>query len=86
MLKNGKVNKQNYGLGWRNDISTNVFKDNREVRIIHHGGTAMGSNAMLILLPEYNVTVAVAMNKNGKSTDLFDVAYKIGELFIEKQK
>lgn len=86
MLKNGKVNKQNYGLGWRNDISTNVFKDNREVRIIHHGGTAMGSTAMLILLPEYNVTVAVAMNKNGKSTDLFDVAYKIAELFIEKQK
>ncbi|MET2983814.1 serine hydrolase domain-containing protein [Aureibaculum conchae] len=86
VLKNGTVNKQNYGLGWRIDKSTKVFKDNREVNIIHHGGTAMGSTAMLILLPDYNVTVAVAMNKNGKSTDLFDVAYKIAELFVLERK
>jgi serine beta-lactamase-like protein LACTB len=85
-LKNGKVNDQNYGLGWRNDTSTNIFKDKQEVRIIHHGGTAMGSTAMLILLPKYNVTVAVTMNRNGKSTDLFDIAYKIAELFIAERK
>lgn len=84
-LKNGKVNKQNYGLGWRNDISTDVFKDNREVRVIHHGGTAMGSTSMLILLPEYNATVAVAMNRSGKSAELFELAHKIAELFIEER-
>ena len=81
-LNNGKVNEQNYGLGWRNEISKEVIKDNREVRIIHHGGTAMGSIAMLILFPEHNISVAVAMNRTGTSTELFDIAYKIAELFI----
>ncbi|MGK2861082.1 MAG: serine hydrolase domain-containing protein [Chitinophagaceae bacterium] len=85
-LVDGNVNEQNYGLGWRNDVKENIFKDNRSVNIIHHGGTAMGSTAMLILLPEYNTTVAVTMNKNGKSTDLFDVAYKIAELFISAKE
>lgn len=85
-LVNGKINEQNYGLGWRNDISDNVFKDKRNVNVIHHGGTAMGSTAMLILLPEYNTSVAVTMNKSGKSTDLLDVAYKIAELFISAKE
>lgn len=85
-LVNGKVNGQNYGLGWRNDVRNDILKDKRSVNSIHHGGTAMGSTAMLILLPEYNTTVAVAMNRNGKSSDLFDVAYKIAELFINAKK
>ncbi|WP_136481260.1 serine hydrolase domain-containing protein [Cognatitamlana onchidii] len=86
ILNNGHVNEQNYSLGWRNDISTNVFIDNREVRIVHHGGTSMGSTAMLILLPEYNVSLAVAMNRNGKSTELFDITYKIADLFLKDEK
>ncbi|MEB2786600.1 serine hydrolase domain-containing protein [Algoriphagus persicinus] len=85
-LVNGEVNEQNYGLGWRNDVIENIFEDKRSVNTIHHGGTAMGSTAMLILLPEYNTTVAVTMNKNGKSADLLDVAYKIAELFITSKK
>lgn len=81
-LANGEVNEQNYGLGWRNHVSTNIIQDNREVRMYHHGGSAAGGIAMLILLPEYNVTVAVATNRSGQSSDLFTVAYRLAELFI----
>ena len=84
-LKNGKVNEQNYGLGWRNDIRKDVIKDNRKIRIIHHGGTASGSLAMLILLPEYNTSIAVAMNRSGSSSELFDITFKIAELFITEE-
>ncbi|WP_349254612.1 serine hydrolase [Autumnicola psychrophila] len=84
-LKNGKVNEQNYGLGWRNDIRKDVIKDNREIRIIHHGGTASGSLAMLVLLPEYNTSIAVAMNRSGSSSELFDITFKIAELFIAEE-
>lgn len=84
-LKNGNTNKQNYGLGWRNDIRKDVFKDNRKTRIIHHGGTALGSIAMLILLPEYNTSIAVAMNRSGSSSELFDITFKVAELFIAEE-
>lgn len=82
LLANGEVNEQNYGLGWRNHVSTNIIQDHREVRMYHHGGSAAGGIAMLILLPEYNVTVAATLNRSGSSSDLFKVVYRIAELFI----
>ncbi len=81
-LINGEVNEQNYAIGWRNDVSKNVFKEKRKTIVIHHGGTAMGSTALLILLPEYNISVAIAMNRSGKTPDLFNLAYKLAELYI----
>jgi hypothetical protein len=41
---------------------------------------------MLILLPEHRVSVAVAMNRNGTSTEWFDIAFEIPELFIIGRK
>ncbi|UZD24075.1 serine hydrolase [Algoriphagus halophytocola] len=82
-LKSGEVNVQNYALGWRNDVSKKVFVDGREVIVVHHGGTAVGSTAILMLLPEYNVSIALAMNSSGETTDLFALAYKIIDLFFE---
>ena len=81
-LADGHVNEQNYALGWRNDLSKNVFLDGREVRIIHHGGTAAGSTAILVLLPEYNASISLTMNKSGSTADLFDIAFKLAELFL----
>jgi len=84
-LADGQVNEQNYALGWRNDLSKKVFSDGREVRIIHHGGTAAGSTAILVLLPEYNASISLAMNKSGSTTDLFDIAFKLAELFLTER-
>ncbi|PCJ91604.1 MAG: hypothetical protein COA50_16345 [Flavobacteriaceae bacterium] len=89
-LNSGKINSQNYGMGWRNDMSTNIHKDGHNVNIIHHGGVAMGSTAMLILLPEYNLTVAVTMNRNATSKEtkdlFFSLPHKIASLFINSGK
>lgn len=82
-LKSGEVNVQNYALGWRTDLSKKVFDDGREVVVVHHGGTAVGSTAILMLLPEYNVSIALAMNSSGETTELFAIAYKIIDLFFE---
>ena len=82
-LKNGEVNIQNYALGWRNDVTELVFKDKIKVNTLHHGGVALGSEAVLILFPEYNITVAITRNKNGNIGDLFELAYEIAELFIK---
>jgi len=81
-LDNGTINIQNYALGWRNDTSDKVFTDKRPVTLIHHGGVAMGSTAILILVPEYHTTIALTMNKTGSVRDLSRIAYKLINLFI----
>ncbi len=85
-LNSGQVNSDNYGLGWRNDMYKNIHEDGHDVNIIHHGGVAMGSTAMLILLPEYNLTVAVTMNRNATSREtknlFFSLPHKLASLFI----
>ncbi len=89
-LNSGKINSQNYGMGWRNDMYENIHKDGHKVNIIHHGGTAMGSTAMLILLPEYNLTVAVTMNRNASTQEtknlFFSLPHKLASLFINSNK
>jgi hypothetical protein len=73
-------------MGWRNDVYTNIHKDGLAVNIIHHGGVAMGSTAMLILLPEYNLTVAVTMNRNASTQEtknlFFSLPHKLASLFV----
>ena len=77
-------------MGWRNDMNKNIHKDGRDVNIMHHGGVAMGSTAMLILLPEYNITVAVTINRNATSEEtknlFFSLPNKLASLFISSNK
>ncbi|WP_117884138.1 serine hydrolase domain-containing protein [Aureibaculum luteum] len=85
-LRSGQINGDNYGMGWRNDMKKNIHKDGHDVNIIHHGGVAMGSTAMLILVPEYNLTVAVTMNRNASSKEtknlFFSLPHKLASLFF----
>ncbi|MGK0446880.1 MAG: CubicO group peptidase (beta-lactamase class C family) [Polaribacter sp.] len=85
-LNSGQINSDNYGMGWRNDMYKNIHKDGHDVNIIHHGGVAMGSTAMLILVPEYNLTVAVTMNRNASTQEtknlFFSLPHKLASLFI----
>jgi hypothetical protein len=46
----------------------------------------MDSIAMLILLPELNISGAVAMNRNETSRKLFDIIFKIAALFLLDRK
>ena len=87
-LSNGKVNVQNYGLGWRIDDTTKIFNDKRKVKIIHHGGVATGATAFLILLPEYNISAAITMNSNTSegASKLSRILYKIINELIHDDK
>jgi serine beta-lactamase-like protein LACTB len=79
-LASGEVNEQNYALGWRasNFDSPGL---NKSVRIMHHGGTATGSTALWIIIPEYNLTAAVMINRSVESFPLFDMLIPIAEYF-----
>ena len=41
---------------------------------------------MLILLPEHKISITVAVNRHGTSTEWFDIAFEIPELFIIGRK
>jgi serine beta-lactamase-like protein LACTB len=66
-LNSGEVNKENYGLGLRSCVHKNTNLDGHDALVLHHGRVAVGSTAMLILIPEYNLTVTVTMNRNATS-------------------
>ncbi|HDZ05688.1 hypothetical protein LCGC14_0066050 [marine sediment metagenome] len=89
-LNSGEINKENYGMGWRSSMYKNIHLDGHDVLILHHGGVAMGSTAMLLLIPEYNLTVAVTMNRNATSQEtkniFFELPHKIARLFINYDK
>lgn len=83
LLNNGDVNEQFYALGWRSHESTKMFGGERPVHIVHHGGTAMGGTAFLVMFPDYDLSMAIMVNRtlNG-SGELFDLLVPIAEDFI----
>lgn len=84
VLDDGTMNTQNYAIGWRVDSSKRVLKD-REVRIVHHGGSILGSITFLILFPEYNMSIAMMVNRSGSSSELFSPVYEMARAVIGKE-
>jgi serine beta-lactamase-like protein LACTB, mitochondrial len=84
-LKNGKVNPQDYGLGFRIDTISDPAYPGRSWRAVHHGGVAVGSQAMLVLLPEERVVVALSANATTQPPGLgmFDAATDLALMFAE---
>jgi CubicO group peptidase (beta-lactamase class C family) len=83
-LKDGTHHEEYYALGWRSFPEKKLFDGTRITHIVHHGGTAAGSTAFLVLLPEYKMTVAIMMNRNaeGDFRDFSGYAFKLAEAFI----
>ncbi len=65
-LKNGKVNRQDYALGWRR--KNYKITDVGMVLNLNHGGISKGSQCWLIVMPDYNISIAISMNAR---TDAF---------------
>ncbi|MDN5202264.1 serine hydrolase domain-containing protein [Fulvivirgaceae bacterium BMA10] len=73
-LKNGKINEQNYALGWRSDKeyqSKNLFDGQKTVWAVHHGGVSQGAMNYLVLFPEYNLTINGTINTNTPTFNVF---------------
>ncbi|EAQ39541.1 beta-lactamase family protein [Dokdonia sp. MED134] len=80
-LTNGLVNNQNYALGWRSDITEKV--SDRSTPIVHHAGVANGSSSVLILFPEYEMSISILTNNTNQVSELFDIAYEFANTFIK---
>lgn len=85
LLADGSINPQNYALGWRHD-TFELFEGEKSVQVIHHGGTALGATALLVLIPEYELSIAMIINKSEKSFTLFDDVIPIAEQFISQSQ
>jgi serine beta-lactamase-like protein LACTB, mitochondrial len=84
-LANGKVNRQDYALGVRVDQIRDDAFPGKTWRAVHHGGVAVGSQAMLIMLPDQNVVVALCANATTQppAQGMFETASTIAVLFAE---
>ena len=80
-LKDGTMNPQRYGMGWRIGTATEHFAP-RQVKVIHHGGTIGGGIALIIMFPEYKLTVAMMTNRSGSSRELFEPIFELVKPFI----
>ena len=86
-LSNGKVNRQNYGLGVRIDQITKAAHPGKTWRAVHHGGVAVGSQAMLVMLPDQKIVVALSANATTQppGRGMFGAATDIAVLFAERR-
>ena len=81
-LIDGSINPQNYGLGWRTTEAAFPAGSERTTRILLHGGTAIGSQSMLVLVPERELVVALCTNSFiGGSGPLAQAAVDLARLF-----
>jgi serine beta-lactamase-like protein LACTB len=83
-LRNGTENAQRYGLGWRVSAISDRADPARVITFVHHGGTAAGSEAALLMLPESRVVVAITGNANtGGSEAMIQAASVIARRFAQ---
>ncbi len=72
-LNSGEVNEQDYAIGWRwreYDVDGVGL-----VRNANHGGVSRGSQAWLMVLPDYNMAIAFCMNTNVDDFSDFNKIY-----------
>lgn len=84
-LNNDSINHQKYALGWRHSSSGRYFEGQEEVEVIHHGGMAVGGQALLVVYPEYKMVMALTINKSGMegSFELFDYLTLLANEFLK---
>jgi CubicO group peptidase (beta-lactamase class C family) len=86
-LPSGELNPQHYGLGWRIGgllVTDPETGEDKIITLINHGGTRAGSVAILMIVPDHGIVVAMAANTIGRggSGPLTSVAAKVARAFI----
>ena len=86
-LSSGDLNPQHYGLGWRIGglvVTDEETGEDKIIPLIHHGGTRAGSTAVLMIVPDHDIVVAMTANTVGRggSGPLTSIAAKIARHFI----
>lgn len=86
-LPSGELNPQHYGLGWRIGglvVTDDATGEDKIITLINHGGTRAGSTAILMIVPDHEVVVAMTANTVGRgaSGPITSVAAKVAREFI----
>ena len=86
-LPSGELNPQHYGLGWRIGglfVTDEETSEEKIITLINHGGTRAGSTAILMIIPDHEIVVAMTSNTVGRggSDPLTRVAAKVAREFI----
>lgn len=86
-LPSGELNPQHYGLGWRIGglvVTDEETGEEKIIALINHGGTRAGSTAILMIVPDHEIVVAMTSNTVGRggSGPLTSVAAKVAREFI----
>ena len=87
-LASGEVNEQSYGLGWRIggiEVDGQSGGAKEWTTLIHHGGNTAGSTAILLLLPDYDLVVALTANaiRDDGSGPVTEHATSILRIFVD---
>lgn len=85
-LADGRMNPENYALGWRVDDSVRLLGEDRPVPILHHGGTQPGAAAFFVILPEHGIVVAAMSNsgKAGARAQAQETAYALARIALAR--
>ena len=86
-LPGGELNPQHYGLGWRIGglmVTDETTGEEKIITLLHHGGTRPGSTAILMIVPDYEIVVAMTANTVGRggSGPLTSVAANVAREFM----
>jgi len=82
---NGKVNVQDYALGFRR--KSWPISGAGDVEHLNHGGVSKGAQCWLMIIPDYNMSIAISTNRRTSSFfDFGDVYVDILAIFIEASR
>lgn len=80
-LADGSDSGAGYGMGWRSGSRT--LANGREVRVVHHGGTANGAMSFFVLFPEQRLVISLHANLLVEPfVDFAGQAYALAEIFL----
>lgn len=84
-LKNGEDSGAGYGMGWRSE-KEKLPLSGRELRAVHHGGTANGAMSFFVLFPEADLVVSINSNLLMQPfTDFSGEAFYIADLLLRPE-
>ena len=72
-LPNGQINSQSYALGWR--VTAQQIEGVGEVEHYNHGGVSKGAQCWLMVVPKYNLVIAISINSRSNQFADFAGAY-----------
>jgi serine beta-lactamase-like protein LACTB, mitochondrial len=82
-LKDGGETGAGYAMGWRSGTKR-LSSSGRELRIVHHGGTAHGAMSFFVIFPESGLVVSMQGNLLFQPfTDFSNEAFMIAEMFLD---